>query len=296
MRKNEDESQDEGDLEAQAEQHQNEDDAAAEDDNATQPNIPSEQEEEEEAEGDNNVNPTEEEDDATAPPPKKKKPVIVWDPDTDPVVVNVRQFFEENPEGPVSQQSVLVQVDEAGDEVKVPIGKTMYTLRTKSRHEKPTQMTQDRLKALQDLPQFVAFLQQPTVSKPKPSAEIAHMTQPVTGIAAVVSKREAPATHRACGRIEAPSGDDFRAATSRPKSRLVGSTSTTTDGRRLARRSGLKAMARARGRDSASDGPPGHLWCVSAYTRDRTPIPVDVTIMIAVCTSTAAAVAEPARP
>jgi len=177
MRKNEDESQDEGDLEAQAEQHQNEDDAAAEDDNATQPNIPSEQEEEEEAEGDNNVNPTEEEDDATAPPPKKKKPVIVWDPDTDPVVVNVRQFFEENPEGPVSQQSVLVQVDEAGDEVKVPIGKTMYTLRTKSRHEKPTQMTQDRLKALQDLPQFVAFLQQPTVSKPKPSAEIAHMAE-----------------------------------------------------------------------------------------------------------------------
>jgi len=147
----------------------------AEGDNPEDVSEENEEENEEGNEGDAAVSSS-----ATNSGKKKKQP---WDAETDKVVKWTRAFFEAYPNGPVSQQSTIDSTDDDGNLVTEPIGKTMYTLRTKSRAptEKQTELTRDRINALNDIPGFMSFLEQPIVSKPKASPEVIHMGASLNG-------------------------------------------------------------------------------------------------------------------
>lgn len=114
-----------------------------------------------------------EEEENSSEDPTTTKPTE-WNAETDSVCLDVRAFFEQNPNGPVTQKSTVTR---AGQEDPVYIGKTMYMLRTKNRNLTQTPLTKQRLKALQDIPGFQTFLQQPSLTKPKPTPEITHLSR-----------------------------------------------------------------------------------------------------------------------
>jgi hypothetical protein len=116
-----------------------------------------------------------------APPPsevpeeeEEEEEAGTWDPEKDTVCCDVTAFFREFPKGPVTQKS---EVWRPGNEKPVPIGKTMYALRTKSRQSEQTPLVKLRLEALKQIPGFASFLDQPVICKPKPTPDIINIAK-----------------------------------------------------------------------------------------------------------------------